>query len=279
MKTFVRLDSRYELTWSLELESGLHVGSGDEGMTGDGLRTDAMVARREGKPFIPGSSLKGALRSMVERIMQVVEPGRCCMLFADPGDLAAVPQCARVGARYKEWESDSNKYEEALRAADAEAELCPVCQLFGSTLMAARLKVGDATLNEDAAYVAVRRDGVGIDRDTETAKEKIKYDFEVVEGKGKKLGLTFTMQLENADDWDWALLHIIARGLNGGMEFGGKKTRGMGKVRGALTEVRYFDGTAGYGLVEYLCAGNLQNMTPVTAETKMKERFEHVTGH
>ena len=61
---FEKLESRYFISGEILLLNELHIGSGK----GDG-RTDALVIRdHNDRPFIPGSSLRGALRSTIERI-------------------------------------------------------------------------------------------------------------------------------------------------------------------------------------------------------------------
>ena len=69
MKTFAKLENRYVLACDLASETGLHVGTGVA--SGD---TDSPIILQDGKPFLPGSSLRGALRSTVERIVQMLNP-------------------------------------------------------------------------------------------------------------------------------------------------------------------------------------------------------------
>ena len=105
-------------------------------------------------------------------------------------------------------------------------QLCPICQFFGSTLMASKLSIRDATLAGDPKPPVHRRDGVGINRDTEVAQEHIKYDFEVLES-----GVAFktVLCLENAEASDFALLYILLQEWKRGLEFGGKRSRGLGR--------------------------------------------------
>ncbi len=59
--------------------------------------------------------------------------------------------------------------------------MCDTCLLFGSPFTAARLNVSDLYMPDKEWNGMVQiRDGVAIDRDTEKARDGLKYDFEVV---------------------------------------------------------------------------------------------------
>src|SRR4051794_9518025 len=70
---------RYVFSGQVTAQTALHIGSG----RGD-FRTDATVAKelRDGseKPFIPGSSFKGVLRSAVETLAAGLLSVRTCQL-------------------------------------------------------------------------------------------------------------------------------------------------------------------------------------------------------
>jgi CRISPR/Cas system CSM-associated protein Csm3 (group 7 of RAMP superfamily) len=116
--------------------------------------------------------------------------------------------------------------------------------------MAARLKVRDAT--PCAPAQSTRRDGVGIDRDTETAAERIKFDFEVLE---RGCDFDFRLELENATSDDMALLYILLKEMERGIDVGGKKMRGLGRVTLTDYQVEYFDSARDYRLDRYLSEG------------------------
>ena len=65
---FHRLDSRLRLFGRLVTKTGLHVGAAE----GAGLDIADMPVIKDGRglPFIPGSSLKGVLRSTVESLVR-----------------------------------------------------------------------------------------------------------------------------------------------------------------------------------------------------------------
>lgn len=254
---FLELNNRYVLECSLRSDASLHVGTG---LADD--RTDAPLARMQGKPFLPGSSLRGTLRSHLERIVNSIRPERAHILFTE----CAAEVCVAGNETARDaYEQATN---EELKSMPAPA-LCPVCQLFGSTLQAARLKITDAVPVDATRLTTVKRDGVGIDRDTETAADRIKYDFEVLE-TGAEFG--FEMHLDNARNEDLAMLYVLLLELRRGIDVGGKKSRGLGRVRLTDYRVRYFDGGWGHDLLAYL-ESDLKEASPEEFETRLKSSF------
>lgn len=73
------------------------------------------------------------------------------------------------------------------------------------------------------------RDGVVIDRDSEKAKDRLKYDFEVVPASA-----TFDLEitLENATAQDLQLISVgLSEFVSGFAPIGGKRSRGLGACR------------------------------------------------
>lgn len=248
---FDRLDSRYVLKCTLHSDEALHVGTGVSG-----TNTDAPVITMNGKPFLPGSSLRGVLRATAERLLDTLWRDQQCLSFAKP-----IPNCDSGVDKPEVLEQ---------KIKDNKATFCDMCQFFGSTNLAARFKVGDAT--QTAARQPIRRDGVGIDRDTETARDQIKYDFEVLE---PGVDFSFTMQIENATLSDKAILYLLLCELKNGIDVGGKRARGLGRVRLSDVSVEYFDqaGDSGHKLRDYLLSGNLAPKPAGQFDAELKQAF------
>jgi CRISPR/Cas system CSM-associated protein Csm3 (group 7 of RAMP superfamily) len=121
--------------------------------------------------------------------------------------------------------------------------------------MAAKFRNSDARIDGDVKR-PVRRDGVGINRDTEVAQDQVKYDFEVLE---RGMSFKTKLQVENAEDSDFALLYILLQEWKQGVEFGGKRSRGLGQVVLESYSVQYFDARVGRDLAGFLREG-LHNM-------------------
>ncbi|GIW90409.1 MAG: CRISPR-associated RAMP protein [Pirellulaceae bacterium] len=221
-----QLRARYRITGRIVLDTALHIGGGRN----PSAATDSPVVRDgAGRPFIPGSSLKGAFRAAVERLVPNISGLRTCGLSDAPD------ACAN---RLREELKDRKNIPEAELLKLLESILCDTCRTFGTTHLAS------VTLFHDAPIADVWRalpevptqvrDGVGIDRDSERAREGIKYDFEVVP---PQTSFDFALTLENPTERD---LGLIALGLQefiaGMIPLGGIRSRGLGRCH--LEEVK-----------------------------------------
>lgn len=224
------LHNRYTFDGMLELVTPLRISSGYASDT-----TDAPFMRSyNGTPYIPGSSLRGAIRSEVERILVAVGKKaagiRSCTLFEKDSCSEKIRECLDVIK-----ENEGPPINDKLIKQLAEKHLCDVCRLFGSTVYASRLIIEDAmpkTAGIDAVKSRIRiRDGVGIDRDTGAAVDGAKFDYEVID-PGKDCPLfCFRMVAENVTDPDRKLIDLILNLLKQGLYVGGKRTGGLGQVK------------------------------------------------
>ncbi|MGB9872930.1 MAG: RAMP superfamily CRISPR-associated protein [Anaerolineae bacterium] len=165
--------------------------------------------------YLPGSSLKGVLRSHAERIARTLKPEAACDPFADTS-------CGRI--------FDKKKPETSVAYRDA----CLICKLFGCTGFAGRLATTDAYALGTPPE-PVQRDGVGIDRFTGGAAHGAKFELEVItEGT-----FATTLHLRNFELWQLALVGFVLQDLADGLiRIGMGKSRGLGKVRGEVQQVR-----------------------------------------
>lgn len=262
MLDYRTIQSRYRFTGTLILETALHIGTGQIA-TG----TDSPILRNAaGEPFIPGSSLKGAFRAAVARIVPNLGL-QACDVFGDD-DCCVSPQNGQKKKDYLAVRSflgsgiprsgggpDADEAREALHRFGHEEwighpltedhlltlldeNLCPVCRVFGSPFYAAKARFDDLPV-QDWFDVREIRDGVGIDRDSERAVENIKFDFEVVPaGATFRFGLT----VENPSEQDLGLIAIGLREMQEGMvRLGGIRSRGLGRCRLELESVQKLD--------------------------------------
>lgn len=167
--------------------------------------------------YLPGSSLKGVLRSHAERIARTLNPEAACDPFADTS-------CGRIFDKRKEKPKTPEAYRDA----------CLICKLFGCTAFAGRLATTDAYAIGTPPE-PVQRDGVGIDRFTGGAARGAKFELEVItEGT-----FATTLHLRNFELWQLALLGFVLQDLADGLiRIGMGKSRGLGKVRGEVQQVR-----------------------------------------
>lgn len=168
--------------------------------------------------FIPGSSLKGTLRSYTERILRTVlgeGPGKCC----NPFHHEAESYDRFCGKRLENDPDTRKRYRES----------CPACRIFGNTVLGGRLSVSDAYPPEDALVqtnATEQRDGVAIDRILGSVAVG-PFTLEVV----TRGAFQATLLLENFELWQMGLLAIALRDLGTGLcPVGFGKTRGLGRV-------------------------------------------------
>jgi len=210
------LRNRYVFKGKLEMRTGLHIGGGKATLS----YTDSpVVMTPDDLPFIPGSSFKGTLRSMIEQFVASL-----------PSELGLHSCGLPVGEHPEESCPTARQKQIANNPDTKEAErmnLCHTCQLFGSPFAAARITVNDLYLidNEWSGTTQIR-DGVAIDRDSETAKSGAKYDFEVVPST---TAFRLHLVIENATEQDLQLICIgLSEFTNGFGTVGGFRWRGLG---------------------------------------------------
>ena len=228
-----QLHNRYCFEGELELVTALRISSGNASDA-----TDAPFIRTLDKtPYIPGSSLRGAIRSEVERILASVGATaglKSCTLFEK--------DCCAEKARKFLLELDKNERNQDTNAKKtkneqiakfAEEKLCDVCKLFGSTVYASRLTIEDALpVGMEGKEIPTHiRDGVGIDRDTGAAKDGAKFDYEVIEPVKNSLAFLLKMKAENVTCNDKKLLNLILSLLKHGLHVGGKRAGGLGEIK------------------------------------------------
>ncbi len=220
---FDTLRARYRLTAQLVTVSAVRVGAGK---ATDISASDAPIMRDgRGRPFLPGSSLKGALRAGLERVLRAIDAPQ--LKTCDPLD-----RDRSCSARLQKMKTERQKQGDPAKADltpdEIEAGLCVVCALFGSSFFAGRLLVRDLSAAGDADVFPEVRDGVGLDRDLRKAAPGIKYDFECLPP-----GTTFQLEvrLENPTDTHLALtLKALELLHEGHILLGGLTSRGLGRV-------------------------------------------------
>ncbi|HLC15648.1 MAG TPA: CRISPR-associated RAMP protein Csx7 [Thermodesulfovibrionia bacterium] len=210
----LELKKKYLFKGKLKLKTALHIGRGKINVT----NTDSPVVRTpDGLPFIPGSSFKGSFRSAVEKIAISVPNITSCQLIEESTTCPGVNQ--------KSFTDRKDGMNEKKLIDALEKELCNTCKLFGSPYSASKIIFHDLMM-VDWAGVTQIRDGVVIDRDSERAIDKLKYDFEVVPPDS-----VFNMEiwLDNPSTTELGLTCIGINEFVSGMGYvGGVKSRGLG---------------------------------------------------
>ncbi|MCP2727925.1 type III CRISPR-associated RAMP protein Csx7 [Limnofasciculus baicalensis] len=226
---FDTFKNRLEITGTLTTVTALRISAG---RSTEPIGSDLPVIKDAlGKPLIPGSSFKGALRSRLESFLRGIDPN----LAEDPANYTSSTRNNQVkDLKVKYKNNDLNLTQELIGITD------DIGSLFGTPWMASKFQVRDLTVQPDAWFGQYQeRDGVAIDRDTETAADGKLYDFQVVPA-----GTPFDFKaiVENAEDWELGLLTIgLHQFETEQIPLGGGRSRGLGVVRLDIDKMRWFD--------------------------------------
>ena len=251
---FDKFQNRLFLSGDLVLKTALRIGAG---RSIEPVGTDLPVVKdASDKPYIPGSSFKGILRSRIEQFIRAQIPGRygACNPVDEnewcipsksierDGDIIVVGM--ETLKKKAENEAKKEKSEWYRRQSDyltklARQKTCLVCQLFGSPWLASHVLVKDLLVDEKLWFNQYQlRDGVAIDRETETAGERKLYSYEVVPVDTRFL---CEIVVENATDWQLGMLMLALLPFERGeIAIGGARSRGLGRVQVHWIERKYF---------------------------------------
>lgn len=241
---FDTFKSRLELTGTLTTITALRISAG---RSTEPIGSDLPVIKDAlGRPLIPGASFKGALRSRLESFLRGIV-GNDRKLVANPAIEAEWSITSQEMKKIKEtFLNDQALTDEIIKQTDL------ISHLFGSPWIASKFQVRDLTvLPENWFGQYQERDGVAIDRDTETAADGKLYDFQVVPAGTP---FEFKAVVENAEDWELGLLMIgLHQFETEQIPLGGGRSRGLGVVKLEMDKMRWIDveGNPKY-LLEYL---------------------------
>ncbi|MFQ3684445.1 RAMP superfamily CRISPR-associated protein [Roseiflexus sp.] len=217
--------------------------------TGPFLTVDLVQAGRSGfdhaptleayekgaRPVLPGSSLRGVMRSHAERIARTLATLNAWNAGKDAADrkthfLMGCPACNPLTSKMTDPVASCNSWLKSLSRAErenlerwgAEDKLCLACRLFGSPWNGSRLRVEDAPFVGDRVETKVL-DFLAIDRFTGGGRDTAKFDA-VVLWKPK---FRARILLENPEPWELGWLALVLRDLHDGLI-----TVGFGAAKG-----------------------------------------------
>ena len=248
---FDKFQSRLILEGEVETLTAIRIGAG---RSTSPISSDLPVVRdAANRPYIPGSSFKGVLRSYIESVMRsfkddkhivcnpVDEDGQC-INRRDMQSLRKSREAELKNPRERHKWTDQEFSKKILR------DTCWVCQLFGSLWYASKLQIRDLHVQQKLWFDQYQqRDGVAIDRDTETAADGKLYDFEVVPA-----GVLFDFHaiVDNAAEWQLGMLYLgLSAFEKGELTIGGGSSRGLGAIELSLNPPSYIDK---HHIVQYL---------------------------
>lgn len=203
--------------------------------TMDGADMVPVVTFKDGENvyYFPGTSLKGVLRSHLERIARTLQPGSVCLPYYGPKSDITIPVASEQNAYGCGYRSQGGRGEDT--SATAYADSCAACRLFGSLKFGGRFSIGDAYPLPEHSPSLESRNGVGIDRVTGGTVPGVLFDLQVLVG-GK---FEATVRLTNFEIWQLAALNLLLTDLADELiSIGSGRSRGLGRVKADVTSYR-----------------------------------------
>lgn len=213
-------DVRMDL--SIDVKGPVLIKAGDSGVTGPDMSFVRTHGYGLGKPYpyLPGTSLKGVIRSYCERIARTLvadRPSVCLPYQQQPHD----------------EQSCGKRLEKTKEKTEVYRQQCMVCKLFGSLQFKGRIGIRDAYSPNPKAIVEEVRDGVAIDRKTGGAASGAKYDLEVVTAGQFRTQIS----IDNFEIWQLGLLGLVLNDLcDERIRLGMGTSRGLGHVSATLEQ-------------------------------------------
>jgi CRISPR-associated protein Csm3 len=225
-QTELRLIGKLILDGTLHCDTGLHIGAG-KGSLEIGGADNPVVKDAFGRPYIPGSSLRGRIRSLLEQATGLAVPSELVYLSK------------RKGQEVRIHQSDRPDDEICLLFGRNPGRMEKVTgeQVEGTSASPARLTVYDAPLNLDSITAAMREN---LDDELTEVKSENAIDRITSQANPRTLervpaGARFQVRmiLDILCEEDKALLSTLAQGLRllEDDTLGGGGSRGSGRVR------------------------------------------------
>ena len=225
---FDTFKNRLEITGKLSTVTALRISSG---RSTEPIGADLPVIKDSlEQPLIPGASFKGALRSRLESFLRGID----ISLAEDPASFTSPTRNQIIKKLKEDYQDDAILTDKLLNQTDL------ISRIFGSPWIASKFQVRDLTIDVDTWFGQYQeRDGVAIDRDTETAAEGKLYNFQVVPS-----GTNFHLKIvvENAENWELGLLMIgLHQFETEEIPLGGGRSRGLGVVSLRIDQIQWFE--------------------------------------
>ncbi|MEW6667555.1 MAG: type III-A CRISPR-associated RAMP protein Csm3 [Thermodesulfobacteriota bacterium] len=213
----MKLIERYLLAGQIEVLTGLHIGAGKDAIEIGGIDSPVVKNPHTGEPYIPGSSLKGKLR--------------CLMEWATN----------RIETDGKTWDGGGVTDPETL-AQD------PVLRVFGTTNKAwaagpTRLLVRDGVLNEEW-----RKDI--IERGLPLTEEKFENNIDRIKGKAG-VGIRKTERVPAGAVFDFQMVYRVFDTGDAGVVDREYVSQLLAAMRLLETDALGGSGSRGYGRIKF----------------------------
>ncbi|MFN7923476.1 MAG: type III-A CRISPR-associated RAMP protein Csm3 [Bryobacteraceae bacterium] len=271
MNTELKLQGKLIVEGELHCQTGLHVGAG-KGSLEIGGADNPVVKDAFGRPYVPGSSLRGRLRSLLEQAHGLAVPSEMVYLSRRRGQDVRIHQSDRV----------DDAVCTLFGRATGRIEKVSGGELSGVNSSPARLTVYDAPLDLDSITAAMREN---LDDELTEVKSENAIDRITSQANPRTLervpaGARFQVRLvlDVLCDNDKGLLARIAEAMRllEDDSLGGGGSRGSGRVRFAGLRVAwrsrqfYSEGAAE---AELLTGGDLAALQSLATDAELSAKL------
>ena len=250
MENAIGLLGNLVIKGKIKILTGLHIGASADTVEIGGIDSPVIKHPVTGKPYIPGSSLKGKMRSFMEKITSAVD-----------SNFSYNREANRI------WQHVCDDVDYSYKIGDNKgAKKCPICRVYGSTgnsggknhpsriVVRDGILINEQELTKDNLLVFEAKMENAIDRITASASPRTfervpagaEFDFEIiykVQGEFLEKGGKYELSQNDISNIGidikniFEVLNLIEKdGL------GGSVSRGYGKVEFELQpdECKYF---------------------------------------
>jgi len=270
--TYEKFHNRVAIEAKLVAVTPIFIGAREDSFK-PGTINGSCVKDTQGRPYIPGSSLKGVMRAFlsgiepidVEKRREDGETEKSCAdtpskeRRADAPNGKQRPDKTTADFRIKEQRDDAvreaiknagDKYKnkkideirDEILAELITAASTPVERLFGSEVMAGKVKIADAFPYANSITPEIRN-GVAIDRSTRTARGGALFDTEVVPSGTE---FRFIASAENLSEYEAELFgKLIEFFADGNITVGGRSRAGLGNIELCDVKLTVYRGAPG----------------------------------
>ncbi|MBU6349700.1 MAG: CRISPR-associated RAMP protein [Chloroflexi bacterium] len=249
-------EARFALT--ITTKGPVLIRSGHPTLTGPDMTPVLTYRNNDWQVYLPGSSLKGVMRSHLEKVCRTLRPYPpvVCNPFTMLQEKAYVEQGRLVCPEYADvfcGDKFERRSKETLRLKSNRDEWkhipdnnltpevvytdsCPICRLFGSTEFIGRVSINDAYLMSDIRPRPTEtRDGVGINRHTGGSSHGALFNLEAV---SSNVAFCTDIHLRNFECWQLGMLLLVVQDMADGLvRIGSGRSRGMGSITASIGEL------------------------------------------
>lgn len=226
-----------KITGEIVTQSPIYIGSGQGGTRPAAIDMEFIkltTAEKDIIPYIPGSTLKGVIRSSFEKILNTLKQSveiNVCDILNNPC-VGSKPPSAKERKKEIEALLKTNKYDVLKKLLDEY--LCEACRVFGNTVYGSHVMFMDAI---GKSYEYGIRPGIAISR---TDGSVISGGLFFIEFVAPGSVFEFMMHATNLEKYQIGLLATVFYEINmGRIKVGGLKSRGLGSIKLRFSNVSY----------------------------------------